>query len=168
MYASIVPLLLLASLHPRCQKAARNMVAVSHVLLLLGCIAFWYQLYQLYQSLKAYMPADQSFVQSNFGTASAGMIAYISSYTLPFLLLIPSFRNSRLMALLLLILIWFPELRALCLQLSGQDISLPSYYWSYDTDLKIMFYISLFTGMYGLLYLLQLLPSQRRKVSPVT
>ena len=168
IYACIVPLLLLASLHPRYKAVARNMVAVSHVLLLLGCIAFWHQLYQLYQSLKGYIPADQSFMQSNFGTVSAGMVAYISSYTLPFLLLIPWFRNSRFMALLLLVLIWFPELQILFQKLPRQEASFPSYYLGYNTDLKIMLYISLFTGMYGLMYLLQLLPGQRRKVLPVT
>jgi hypothetical protein len=164
-YACIVPLLLLAGLYKPYRLAAHRLIAVNQLLLLLACMAFWQHLYQLYLSVKPYMPAETSFVQSNFGSVSASMMVYISSYLLPFLFLIRPLRNSRFMAFVMVVLIWFPELQALYQQFTQGLASFPSYYFAYNFNMQVMCYISTGIGMYGFLYLLQSLPGQRSKLT---
>lgn len=125
-------------------KGYRNLLAVSVFLLVGHSFFLMRQLAGLYQLGQQYAPAFKS--GNPFGAWA--MMRMMLEIILPLLAFLPLFRKSTLLPLSLLVLLY---------------INHPVHTWnSYDLFRKTALYISLFSAVYGLFWLLNLLPDQTK------
>jgi hypothetical protein len=144
-YCCTVPFLLLMIVWKnRYRFFCRNLMAVSLFLLIGHSVFLMRQLSALYQLSKQW----QLQASSVSPVAGSTLIRMLLVIVLPFLSLLPGFRKSVVLGVVMLVLLYLND---------------PPYTWnSFDLFNKIPVYVSLVSATYGLFWLLNLLPYQTR------
>jgi hypothetical protein len=139
----------------------RNFIAVSNTLLI--CYS-WYLLFQFYKLIQF---SSSLHVKVEEGSASKIIlgwfeIRFLLLVFLPYLFLFKKLITNKLFSILMFVIIQWSFIQSCYNSLhDSHTFPLIIYYLPYNISFKILNYLSLFIGVYALLWLLKKLPSQQ-------
>jgi len=139
----------------------KNFIAVSNTLLI--CYS-WYLLFQFYKLIQF---SSSLHVKVEEGSASKIIlgwfeIRFLLLVFLPYLFLFKKLITNKLFSILMFVIIQWSFIQSCYNSLhDSHTFPLIIYYLPYNINFKILNYLSLFIGVYALLWLLKKLPSQQ-------
>jgi len=146
------------------KKYINSCITTSNYLLIFYSWYLSYQFYKLIQfiySLNIQIPEEAKKQPIEI---SWFQIKFILLILLPYLFLIKKFSDSKILAIVMLVLLqWDIFVNWYHVLINGEKTSGILFYTPYLAEFKILNYICLFIGVYALLWLLKRLPNQQVK-----
>ncbi len=145
------------------KRYIQNFIAVSNVLLI--CYS-WYLLFQFYKLIQFTSSLNIKVEKSSESKLMLGWfeIRFLLLVFLPYLFLFKKLMANKMYSILMFVIIQWSFIQS-CYSSLNESHSLPLiiFYLPYNISFKILNYISLFTAVYALLWMLKKLPSQQEK-----
>jgi hypothetical protein len=147
------------------KRYVKNFIAVSNVLLI--CYS-WYLLFQFYKLIQFTSSLNIKVEKGSEFKLMLGWfeIRFLLLVFLPYLFLFKKLMANKIFSIVMFAIIQWSFIQSCYTSLNKSDtLPLIIYYLPYNISFKILNYISLFTAVYALLWMLKKLPSQQEKSS---